>query len=234
MAIKFRETGNITIIDIEGNVDINSSDIIEMIGYFLSSGRLNFILNLENVNLVDYSGLSVLAIAYKNVVNHKGKMKFLHVGSQIIELFKMVKLEAVFETYSDEESAIKSFYEEELSSLPLRRKFKRLDISLRVKYWLVGSHRRPKVFSGEILNISAAGIYIFSKYTFPINSQLEAELILPGDIKFLDASIRVIWLADKELQPHFYPGMGTAFVHLTPEKEKIIIDFIDKNITHRA
>jgi len=35
-------------------------------------------------------------------------------------------------------------------------------------------------------------------------------------------------------RPHANPGMGVAFVHLTPEKERTIIDFIDKNITHRA
>lgn len=234
MPIRFKDRGNITIVDIDGNIDINSSDIIETIGYFLNSGKLNFILNLENVNLVDYSGLSVLAITYKNVLNHKGKIKFLNVSPQVIELFKMVKLESVFEVYADEESAIKSFYEEEIASQPLRRKFKRLDINLRVKYWLVGNQRKPKIFEGEALNMSAAGIYIFSKYTFPINSQLEMELMHPGEIKFLDATSRVIWLADKELQPHSYPGMGVAFVHLTPENEKIIIDFIDKNISHRA
>src|SRR3989338_4065963 len=234
MPVKFRETGNITILDIEGNVDINSSDIIEMIGYLLNSGKINFIFNLENVNLVDYSGLSVLAIAYKNVINHQGKLKFLHVSLQAVELFKMVKLEYVFEVYSEEEDAIRSFYEEGACSLPLRRKFKRLDINLRVKFWLICSHKRPKVFEGGGVNISAAGLYIFSKYTFPINSQLEIELILHGGIKFLDASANVIWLADKELQPHFYPGMGAAFVHLTHEKERLIINFIDKNITHRA
>lgn len=234
MPIRFRETGNITILDIEGNVDINSSDIVETVGYLLNSGKNNFILNLQNVNLVDYSGLSVLAITYKNVINHKGKLKFLHVGAQIVELFKMVKLESVFEVYSDEESAIKSFYESEMLSMPLRRRFKRLDISLRAKFWLMSSHRRPKIFEGEILNISAAGAYIFSKYTFPVNSQLEIELILPRGIKFLDTTANVIWLADKELQPHFYPGMGITFVHLTAEKEREIIDFIDKNITRRA
>lgn len=234
MPIRFRETGNITILDIEGNVDINSAEIIETIGYMVNSGKRNFILNLENVNLVDYSGLSVLAIAYKDVLNHKGKLKFLHVSPQVIELFKMVKLESVFEVFSDEETAIRSFLEEEMVSLPLRRRFKRLDINLRVKFWLVSSHKRPKVFEGEVLNISAAGLFIFSKYTFPVNSQLEIELILPNNIKFFDTTANVIWLSDKELQPHFYPGMGVAFVHLTPENEKLVIDFIDKNITRRA
>ncbi len=234
MPLRFRESGNITIVDIDGNIDINSSDIVETIGYSLNSGKLNFIINFENVNMVDYSGLSVLAIAYKNVLNHKGKIRFLRVPAQVIELFRMAKLENVFEAYPDEESAIKSFYEEEAFAMPLRRKFKRLDISTKVKYWMIGNQKRPKVFEGEILNLSAAGVYIFSKYTFPVNSQLEIELNMTGEVKFMDAAARVIWLADKEIQPHFYPGMGVSFVHLTPEKEKIIIDFIDKNITHRA
>ena len=49
-----------------------------------------------------------------------------------------------------------------------------------------------------------------------------------------DTTVRVIWIADKELQPHYYPGMGVAFISIGQEKEKAIIDFIDKNIIHRA
>jgi anti-anti-sigma factor len=234
MPVRIRESGNITILDIEGNVDINSSDIIESVGNFLNLGRTNFIFNLENVNIVDYSGLSVLAIAYKNVLNHKGKARFINVPAQVTELFKMVKLESVFETRADEESAINSFFEDSAEFAHLRRRFKRLDMHLKAKYWVVGSQKRPKVFEGDVVNMSAAGLCIFSKYTFPVNSQLEIELIHRGDIKFMDAAARVIWIADKELQPHFYPGMGVAFVHLSQENERLIIDFIDKNITHRA
>jgi len=234
MPARIRESGNITILDIDGNIDINSSDIIESVGHLLNSGKSNFIFNLENVNLVDYSGLSVLAIAYKNVLNHKGKARFIHVPAQVTELFKMVKLESVFEAYSDEESAIKSFYDVSSELAHLRRRFKRLDMHLKVRYWVVGSQRRPKIFGGEVINMSAAGICIFSKYTFPVNSQLEIELIQRGEVKFLDATARVVWIADKELQPHFYPGMGVTFVNLSRENEKLIIDYIDKNITHRV
>jgi anti-sigma B factor antagonist len=234
MPIRVRESGNITIVDIEGNIDINSSDIIESVGCLLNSGKLNFIVNLENINMVDYSGLSVLAITYKNVINKGGKIKFLRVPAQVMELFRIVKLENVFEVYSDEQAAVNSFYEASEISMPLRRKFKRLEISLKVKYWLVGPQKRPRVFEGEIQNLSPAGLYIFSKYTFPVNSQLEIEMGLPGEMKIADATVRVIWLADKELQPHHYPGMGVAFVNLGRDKENSIINFIDKNITRRA
>lgn len=234
MSIRIREVNNISILDIEGKVDINSSDIIETVGWLTNTGKVNLILNLEGVDIVDYSGISILAIAHKNALNHKGKMKFINVALPIIEIFKVVKLDNVFEIYVDEESALNSFYGDEITRLQLRRKFKRLDIHLSVKYKMVGEQKKPKAFEGNVLNISAAGIYVYTPYTFPISSQLDLEFILPDIKPALEATGRVVWLSDKEIQPHAHPGMGVAFVHLTPEKEKAIIDFIDKNITHRA
>lgn len=234
MSVRIREINGVNILDIEGKIDINSSDIIENIGWLTGTGKLNIIINLENVDLVDYSGLSVLAIAYKNVVNHKGRLRFLHVSLPIIELFKVVKLDSVFETYSDEESAVNSFYEEGADSSHLRRKFTRLDIHLGVRYHITGERNKAKIFDGNVLNISAAGLYIYSKYTFPMGTMLDLVFSLPDKPAMLEANGRVVWLPDKEIQAHSYPGMGVAFVHLTPEKEKTIVDFIDKNITHRA
>lgn len=234
MGIRIREVDKINILDVDGKIDINSSEIIETVGWLTSTGKINIILNLENVDLVDYSGLSILAIAYKNAVNHKGRMKFLHVSLPIIELLKVVKLEGVFETYQDEESAIKSFDEDDVGRLRLRRKFMRLDIHLNVKYNLVGSQKNPAVFEGNVLNLSAAGVYIYTHSTLPINSQVELKFHIPNMPVILEASGRVAYIADKDIQPHVYPGMGVSFTHLTSEKEKAILNFIDKNVTHRA
>jgi len=234
MAIRIRETKNIHILDVEGKVDINSSDIIETVGWLANTGKLNIIINLEGVDMVDYNGLSILAIAYKNVINHKGKARFLNVPLSVIELLKVVKLENVFEIYSDEEEAVNSFYETSAQNLHLRRKFARLDIHLNVKYKLACGQKKPEEFTGGVLNISAAGLYIYTPNTFPINTMLDLEFNLPDPLGVLETVGRVSWLSDKELQPQTYPGMGVSFTHLTVEKEKIIIDFIEKNITHRA
>lgn len=234
MAIRVRESGGVDILDIEGNVDINSSELIEAVGWLVNSGKLNILVNFENVGMVDYSGLSILAIAYKNVVNHKGKMKLVNVPLPVIELLKVVKLDNVFELCSDEKSAIDGFFDAGVCSLNLRRRFPRLDIHIKVRYRLVGSGKNLKTFDGTALNLSAAGMYIHSKYTFPLNSLLELSLGMPGRPEKLEASGRVIYISDKDLQPHAYPGMGVAFAHLEPEKEKLVIDFIDKNVTHRA
>jgi len=233
MSTRIREAGGISILDIEGNIDINSSEIIETVGWLVGSGKLNILINLENIGMVDYSGLSILAIAYKNVINHKGALKLVNVPLSVTELLKVAKLDHVFETYPDEKSAISSFFDTEVL-LHLRRKFQRLDIHLKVSYKLLGPDAGAKAFEGTVLNLSAAGIYIHTKNILPLNSLLKMSLTIPGQIKKTTTDGRVIYLADKEIQPHVYPGMGVAFVHLDTKKEKAVIDFIDRNATHRA
>lgn len=234
MAVRIREVKNVSVLDVDGNIDINSSEIVEMVGWLVNTGKLRIVLNLENVDLVDYSGLSILAIAYKNVVNHKGAMKLVRVSLPVIELFKVARLDGVFETYADEETAINSFFDDGLSKLKLRRKFQRLDVHVAVRYSIMGEAKNRKAFTGEVLNMSAIGVYIYTPYIFPVNSTLELEFTIPGTGKSLESSGRVAWHADKKLQPHSYPGMGVSFVHLSAGHEKAIMDFIDKNVTHRA
>lgn len=234
MAIRIRESDGVSILDIDGKIDINSSDVIEAVGWLVNSGKLNILINLESVDMIDYSGLSILAIAYKNVVNHKGKMKLLNVSLSAAELLKVVKLDHVFETYSDEKSALESFFSTAASALHLRRRFQRLDIHLKASYKLVAPGKDLKAFDGIALNLSAAGLYLHSKFTFPLNSLMDISLEIPGEEKRLEACGRVVYLADKDIQPHAYPGMGVAFTHLDPKKERVIVDFIDRNVTHRA
>jgi c-di-GMP-binding flagellar brake protein YcgR len=161
-------------------------------------------------------------------------MKLSGVQLSVVELLKVVKLDGVFEVYSDEKSAIESFFSTGASALHMRRRFQRLDIHVNVIYSLTGSGKNAKAFEGTALNLSAAGAYVHSKHTFPLNSVLDLSLDIPGVEGRLDTPGRVVYLADKDLQPHVYPGMGVAFTHLEPEKERVIIDFIDKNVTHRA
>jgi len=234
MAIRIREVSGISILDIEGRIDINSSDIIETVGWLVNTGKINIVFSLENVDLVDYNGLSIIAIAYKNIINHKGKLRLLRVPLSVVELLKVVKLDAVFEIYDIEEDAVNSFFNQDVNKLPLRRKFQRLDIHFDVKYTLSGAQKKPNVFSGKAMNISAAGLYIYTPYTFPLNSLVELEFRLPGTSGPLICPGRVVWLSDKEIQPHSYPGMGVSFSHLNVDLEKVIADFIEKNTVHRA
>ena len=235
MPCRVRDAGDVSVVDVEGNIDINSSDIIETVAWLVDSNKLKILCNLENVDMIDYNGLSIFAIAYKNVINHKGKMKFLNVPLPVMELLRVVRLDIVFECHYNETAALNSFTEEsEASKAHLRRRFQRLDIHIKIRYRLSSGKDSSAAFEGEILNIGGAGFFVYTKDTFPINSMLSLELKMPNEPKELQMLGRVIWLPDKELQPHSYPGMGIAFTKLDKDSERAIVDFVEKNVTHRA
>ncbi len=234
MNIRKRREKNIFILYLEGKIDINSANFIEETGKFLMEGHSKLLCNFNNINMVDYNGLSTIAIAYKNVINKNGVMKFCNVPIHIKELFKLVRLDLVFDVYDNEREAIRSFETtSKIDKLYLRRRFKRIELRFPVKYSLAIS-AKPRILTGKILNISGDGVFIYAKQTFPVSGQLSMELTLDEDVKALKARGVIIWLADKELQPHCYPGMGVEFVNLNSNIQKKIIDFIDKNITHRS
>lgn len=47
----------------------------------------------------------------------------------------------------------------------------------------------------------------------------------------LELEARVVWVPDKAVQPHEYPGIGVEFSNLSTENQQKIIEFIDRNIS---
>src|SRR4030042_6745328 len=109
MEIRKRFSGNTAVLYIAGNIDIDSAAIIEETGILLKEGICRILCNFANVNVVDYNGLSILAIAYKNAANQKGILKFCEVPMHIKELFRAARLDMVFEIYADGETALQRF-----------------------------------------------------------------------------------------------------------------------------
>ncbi|MBL7156783.1 MAG: PilZ domain-containing protein [Candidatus Omnitrophica bacterium] len=234
MEIRKRFFKNIAVLYITGKIDINAAGFIEETGRLLREGINKILCNFANVNIVDYNGLSILTVAYKNVVNQNGILKFCSVPLHIKELFKSARLDGVFEMHSEEEAALKSFdLSSKVDKLPLRRRFKRIDVSVPVRY-KVGISTDAKLSKGKMLNLSGEGLFIYSKNTFPVSTQLYMELGLKGERKPLTLMGTVVWLADKELQLHSYPGMGITFTNIDKHTQARIVEFIDKNLTRRS
>src|SRR3989338_5859299 len=200
MDIRIRELNNISRIDIDGQVYINSSEIIEAVGWLIKNKKKDILLNFDRVNMVDYSGISILAIAYKNVVNHKGKMKFCNVPLHVEELFKLVRLDSIFEICKDEESALNTFhYESPIDQAMLRRRFKRLDIQVDADFCADEVRSNSTWHRSKILNISGDGIFVHAKTTLPLGTKVVLRLNMPGGAQ-IEAKGVVIWLAGTNAQ----------------------------------
>lgn len=214
MKINVRECENIAILDLEGSIDINASDFVETVGWVLVQRTKNILCNFEGVNLIDYVGISLIAVAYKNVLNHKGKMKLYNVPSHVRKLFSIVGLDKVFSYYEEEQQAITSFKEEELFSQilqqRLRRRFKRIPLKSIIEYKQKFS---PKdiCYKGKIVNLSAIGTFVIADKIFSIGEMLLTKLQLLPSPCVIEVASRVVWVADEEIQPMESPGGGMIY-----------------------
>ncbi|MBN1353185.1 MAG: PilZ domain-containing protein [Candidatus Omnitrophica bacterium] len=234
MEIRKRFFKNTVVLYIAGKIDIDGAPLIEETGRLVKEGITQILCNFSNVEMVDYNGLTIIAIAYKNVVNQGGVLKLCGVPNHVNELFRSARLDEVFDIYSEEENALKSFeLSNKVDMMRLRRRFKRIDVNIPVRY-KIGLSADAKLQVGKATNVGGEGLFILSKSTYPVATKLYIELQFHPNEKPLTMMCTVIWLADKELQPHSYPGMGVNFASLDKKTQTELIEFIDKNITGRT
>ncbi len=115
MQVNLRHKGSITILDIDGRVigadALALKDIIDQQIQVADSGRepgekLNMILNLERVQMMDSSGLGVLVAAHTAIRRNEGNIVLLNLGGNIRSLIVMAKLMTIFDCYDSEAEAI--------------------------------------------------------------------------------------------------------------------------------
>ena len=231
LEIKSRRVKVFIIMELSGTIDIDSANLVERVGNFIQDGFRDFICDLSDINLIDYSGLSALALAYKNVANHKGRMAFINVPGHVRKTFNLVCLDKVFEIYPDEQTAIKKLEAisvlSDIQKKQLRRRFKRLPLDIDVQF---KSHREKEFHSGKALNLSAIGLLVFAKETYRIGEILEIVVSIAPVAAALHAQAKVVWLVEKEIQPQIYPAMGLEFYHIDCATQEKVLQFVERNM----
>lgn len=233
MDIVPRQKDNIIILYLSGDINIDASNFIEAVGYYLENGITDIMCDFTNVNLVDYAGLSVLAIAYKNTANHHGRMKFINVPLHIKNIFSAVCLDKVFEIYESEELALHSFGEdkaiEQIKKKQLRRRFKRLPIFIPLQFKLKNS--QDAFHEGKVYNLSAIGTYILCRKIYALGDILTLQIKLMPKPGHITLEGKVVWLAQKDLMPQLYPGMGVEFYNISPKVQEQVVQFVERNLS---
>lgn len=220
--------------DLAGSIDADSANFVEVVGQCIRDGYTDILCNLEEVNLINYMGVSVILIAYKEVINHKGRMRFVNVPVHLKGIFSIAGLDKVIEMYSEEDLAINSFKEdkiiEKIKKMQLRRRFKRLPIDIhadiRDKY-----DKTAVCLKIEVLNLSGVGAFIFGCNKFKLGDCLILKLKLPPKNEEIELEAKVVWLPDKQIQLHFHPGMGVEFYNISTATQQKLVEFIERNLS---
>jgi anti-sigma B factor antagonist len=109
--VRERQAGDVTILDMTGEVRIGEGSIAlrDAIRKLSGEGKAKLLLNLGGVKYVDSSGIGELIANYTTVSRQGGQLKLLNLTDRIQNLLVITKLLTVFDVYEDEATALKSF-----------------------------------------------------------------------------------------------------------------------------
>ena len=222
------------ILDLAGRIDVDSANLVEVVGQCVRDGYNDLLLNFEEVSFIDYMGVSVIVIAYKEVINNHGRMKFENLPVHLKSVLSISGLDKVIEIYAQEEIALNSFKEdkiiEKIKKMQLRRRFKRLPIDIRIE--LKSKYdKEAACLKVEMLNLSAVGAYIYGCDKFKLGDEVILRIRLSPKQEDIELEAKVVWIPDKQVQHHFHPGMGVEFYNISPVVQQKLLEFIERNLS---
>jgi anti-sigma B factor antagonist len=111
-----REVAGVAVVDLssvarEGRITLgeSSNSLRNNVNWLLDAGATNVLLNMSDVNYIDSSGLGELGAARSYAMSKRGTIKLLHVQPKVKQLMELTRMDAFFEMFEDEPSALSSF-----------------------------------------------------------------------------------------------------------------------------
>ena len=101
----------VTVLALKGRITVGEvTPVREKITHLLAAGHNQIVLDLENVDYIDSTGLGNLVISYTQVQKAGGALKLLHLNKRNVELLALTRLHTVFEVFAEETEAVNSFF----------------------------------------------------------------------------------------------------------------------------
>lgn len=111
LKINVREKNDVVILDLIGRITIGEEATLlrDSIKEHTDNGQKNILLNLAEVSYIDSTGLGQFVGSFATVTSKGGQLKLLNLQKKLQELMQITKLLTVFETFTDEGAAVRSF-----------------------------------------------------------------------------------------------------------------------------
>lgn len=108
MKVLKRDSGNTAIIELEGEMMLGyeASDFQGAIHDALDNNKTKIIVDMENVNFISSWGIGILIHGYTTAKNKKIDFVLASVPDRVNEVFKITKLNSVFEKYRSVDEAL--------------------------------------------------------------------------------------------------------------------------------
>jgi len=108
MKVSTRDEGGATIVELEGEMMLGheANDFHEAIRGALDNNKKKIIVDMKNVHFISSWGIGILIHAYTTVKNKEIDFVLAAVPGKVEEVFKVTKLDSVFNKYITVEAAL--------------------------------------------------------------------------------------------------------------------------------
>ncbi len=110
LRFKTKHVGEVNLVKFSGEIDYsNFRSMKELLSSMLKDGKTKLIVDLDDIDFLDSSGLSLFISLSKEARKRGGAIKLVKVKDQILQMLKITHLVEIFDLYRTEEDAILSF-----------------------------------------------------------------------------------------------------------------------------
>lgn len=111
LEIEEHQVEGVTVLALTGRITVGEvTPVREKITQLLTTGHIQIVLDLENVDYIDSTGLGNLVISFTQVKKAGGALKLLHLNKRNVELLALTRLHTIFEVFGEETEAVNSFF----------------------------------------------------------------------------------------------------------------------------
>jgi anti-sigma B factor antagonist len=118
MSYQARQTGDVTILDISGRIDIGvplafgegaNHALQDLVRDFAARGQKNIVLNLHDVAYIDSSGIGDLVGSATTLRQQGGDLKIVNPAGVVQKLLSVTRVDTIIDVKPDEASALAAF-----------------------------------------------------------------------------------------------------------------------------
>ena len=111
MEIDVRTQEQVKIIKLRGKLNLGASldRTDETLKDLVNAGESRFLLDLQEVPMIDSSGIGLLVRYLSTAKQHGGSLKLLNPSKFALQTLKLVRVLSLFEVFEDQQVAVASF-----------------------------------------------------------------------------------------------------------------------------
>jgi anti-sigma B factor antagonist len=107
LSVDSRTVGERTIVEVDGEIDVYTAPKLrEALIELVQSGSYHIVVDMEQVDFLDSTGLGVLVGGLKRVRSHDGSMALVCTQERLLKIFRITGLTRVFEIHPDVDAAV--------------------------------------------------------------------------------------------------------------------------------